>query len=74
VLAESVGLALDVDGDGAVDDGLLLLLQQLDQPLLGADEAPDLAVGVIEEADDGCLFGGRWEKCLKARRSPLLAA
>ena len=40
-----------------MDDGLLLLLQQLDQLLLGADVAADLAVGVVEEANDGGLFG-----------------
>ena len=55
------GLEADVRveaaGNGAVDDGLLLLLQQLDQLLLGADVAADLAVGVAEEADDGGLFG-----------------
>ena len=42
--------------DGAVDDGLLLLLQQRDQLLLGADVAPDPPVGVVEEADDGGLL------------------
>src|SRR5690606_4510721 len=39
------GLEADVGveaaGDGAVDDGLLLLLQQLDQLLLGADVPPN---------------------------------
>ncbi len=39
-----------------MDDGLLLLLQQLDQLLLGADVAPDPPVDVVEEADDGGLF------------------
>ena len=51
------GLETDVGveaaGDGLVDDGLLLLGQQFDQPLLGADVAPDAAVGVVEVADDG---------------------
>ena len=42
--------------DGAVDHGLLLLVQQRDQLLLGADVAPDPPVGVVEEADDGGLF------------------
>src|SRR5690606_33958971 len=55
------GLEADVGveaaGDGAVDDGLLLLLQQLDQLLLGADVPPNPPVRVIEEADDGGLFG-----------------
>ena len=59
-----VGLAgADVDParDGLVDDGLLLLPQQRDQLLLGADVAPDAPVGVIEEADNSGLFGKRWE-------------
>ena len=43
--------------DGAVDDGLLLLLQQRNQLLLRADVASDAPVGVVEEADDGGLFG-----------------
>ena len=68
------GLEADVGieptGNGAVDDGLLLLLQQADEPLLGADVAADAPVGVVEIADDGGLFGeGRKrkrcsEKCL----------
>ena len=47
--------------DRLVDDSALLLLQQRDQLLLGADVAPDAPVGVVEEADDGGLFGERWE-------------
>ena len=50
-------VGVEAAGDGAVDDGLLLLLQQLDQLLLGADVAPDATVHVVEEADDGGLFG-----------------
>ena len=38
--------------DGAVDRGLLLLVQQRDQLLLGADRAADPPVGVVEEAGD----------------------
>ena len=45
--------------DGAVDNDLLVLLQQLDQLLLGADVAPDPPIRVIEESDDGGLFGRR---------------
>ena len=40
-LAGRVGLAgadVDLAGDGLVDDGLLLLLQQRNQLLLGADK------------------------------------
>ncbi|MGH8564556.1 MAG: hypothetical protein ACREXW_10915 [Gammaproteobacteria bacterium] len=46
---------------GAVDDRLLLLLQQLDQLLLGADVAPDAPVRVVEEVDDGGLFRDGWD-------------
>ena len=60
------GLEADVGveaaGNGAVDDGLLLLLQQLDQFLLGADVAPDAPVGVVEKPDDGGLFVRRWNQ------------
>src|SRR6266852_3636627 len=63
------GLEADVGveamGDGAVDDGLLLLLQQLDQLLLGADVAPDAPVGVVEEAGNRGLFGARWYEARK---------
>ncbi|WP_245618570.1 hypothetical protein [Methanogenium cariaci] len=56
------GLEADVRveaaGDSLMDDGLLLLLQELDQLLFGVDGAPDAVVGVVEEADDGGLFGG----------------
>jgi hypothetical protein len=69
------GLEADVGveaaGDGAVDDGLLLLLQQLDQLLLGADVPPDPPVRVIQEADDGDLFINGWKRyrnCAKASR------
>ena len=47
--------------DGAVDHGLLLLVQQRDQLLLGADRAPDPPVGVVEEADNRRLLGERWD-------------
>ena len=59
-LVGRVGLAgadVDLTGDGLVDDGLLLLLQQRNQLLLGVDVAPDAPVGVVEEVDDGGLFG-----------------
>ncbi len=60
-------VGVEAAGDGAVDDGLLLLLQQFDQLLLGADVAPDPPVHVVEEADDCGLFTGR-----RARRWHLL--
>ncbi len=49
-------VGVEATGDGLVDDGLLLLVQQRDQLLLGADGAPEAPVGVVEEADDGELF------------------
>ena len=55
-------VGVEAAGDGAVDDGLLLLLQQLDQLLLGADVPPNLPVRVVEEANDGGLFGAWWER------------
>ena len=55
------GSDVDLARDGLVDDGPLLLLQQCNQLLLGADIAPDAPVGVVEEADDGGLFGEWWE-------------
>lgn len=60
VLVRRVGPAgadVDLDGDSAVDEGLLVLLQEFNQLLLGADVAPYPPVHVIEEADDGGLFG-----------------
>ena len=59
-LVDLVGLPganVDLSRDGLVDDGLLLLLQQRNQLLLGADVAPDAPVGAVEEAHDGALFG-----------------
>ena len=52
-------VGIEAAGDGLVDDGLLLLLQQRNQLLLGVDVAPDALVGVVEEADDGGLFRER---------------
>ena len=48
-------------GDGLVDDGLLLLLQQGDELALGVDVAADAPVGVVQVADDGGLIGEGWE-------------
>ena len=60
------GLEADVGveaaGDGAVDDGLPLLLQQRDELLLGADVASDAVVHVVEVPDDGALFGEGWQR------------
>ena len=54
-------VGVEAAGDGAVDDGLPLLLQQRDELLLGADVASDAVVDVVEVADDGALFGEGWE-------------
>jgi hypothetical protein len=60
VLVGWVGFAradVDLTGDGLVDEGLPVLLQQSDLPLPGVDNAPNPPVHVLEEADDGGLFG-----------------
>ena len=44
-----------------VDDGLLLLVEQRNQLLFGADVAADAAVYVVEVANDGGLFGEGWK-------------
>ena len=51
------GADIDAARDGLVDDGLLLLVQQRNQLILRPVEAPDAPVGVVEEANDGGLFG-----------------
>ena len=48
---------VDLPRDGLVYDGLLLLFEQRNQLLLGADVALDSEVYVVEEAGDGGLFG-----------------
>ena len=55
------GVGIEAAGDGAVDDGLLLLVEQSDELALGADEAVDLPVRVVQEADDGELLV-RWRE------------
>ena len=48
--------------DCAMDYGLALLVQQLDEALFGADGALDALVGAVEVAHDGSLFGYGWTK------------
>jgi len=55
-------IRVEAASDGAVDDGLLLLLQQLDQLLLGVDVAPDPPVRVVEEANNSGLFWEGWKR------------
>ena len=57
VLEGDVGV--EAAGDGAVDDTLLLLVQQPNQLPLGADEAVDLPVRVVQKPHDGRLFTRR---------------
>ncbi len=47
-------------GDSLMDDSLFLLVEQDNHPLLYSNVAVDLAVGVVEEADDGVLFLKSW--------------
>ena len=54
-------LRIEATGDGAVDDGLLLFVQERDQLPLGADEAIKLPVRVVEKPHDGGLFV-EWRK------------
>lgn len=46
---------------GAMNDGLLLLLQQDDDAALGPDGAIQAVGGPDEEAGDGSLFTYRWD-------------
>ena len=64
ILVRRVGFPgpnIDLARDGLVDDGLLLLLQQFDQLLLGADVAPDTPVGMVEKTDDRSLLRDWWK-------------
>src|SRR5665811_530205 len=51
---------VEAAGDGAVDDGLLLLLQQLYQLLLGPDIPLYPAIHILQIADNSGLFGDGW--------------
>ena len=52
---------VEAAGDGLVDDGLFLFVEQRDEFFLGADGAVDATVFVVEEAEDGGLFFWRGE-------------
>ena len=57
------GVGIETSGDGAVDDGLLLLTKQRDQLSFCSDESIDLPIRMIQKAHNGCLFvGGRKER------------
>ena len=65
VLVGRVGLSgsdIDLARDGLVDEGLPVLLQQLDLPLRGLDAAPDAPVGAVEKSDDGSSFREGWNE------------
>ena len=49
-------IRVEAAGHGPVDDDLLLLVQELDQPPLGADESVDATIESFDEADDSLLL------------------
>ncbi len=53
-LAGRVGV--EADGDGAMNDGLFLLVQEFDQAAFGLDKTVYAAVGVFEKTYNGVLF------------------
>ena len=55
------GANIDPARDGVIHDDLFLLLQQRNQLLLGADLTLNAAGSVVQEADDGGLFGEGWK-------------
>ena len=57
LLLEFGGTDVDLARDGLLNDGLLLLLQQLDQFPLDADVALDATIRVVEVTGNGGLFG-----------------
>ena len=50
------GSDIDLAGNGLVDNGLLHLLQQYNQPMLGSEVTLDSAVGLAEESGHSRLF------------------
>ncbi|MBN1955862.1 MAG: hypothetical protein JW900_12555 [Anaerolineae bacterium] len=60
ILERHVGV--EAAGDGLLDERLLLLGEQLDQPSLRADVAAGEAVDVVEEAGNGGLFAWWWNE------------
>lgn len=47
-----------------MDDGLLLLLKERDEFLLGLDIPPNLPVGMIQKPHDGGLLCERWKTAI----------
>lgn len=56
------GVGVQPPGDGVGDDGLALLLEQVDQALLFGHEGVDLGGLTVEEGGDEYLLRGRWER------------
>ncbi len=54
---------------GAMDDGLLLFVQEFDQPLLGADEAAEFGCLYSKEAAECYLLIWRWDRQLCTAQS-----
>ena len=54
LLAGRVGI--EADGDGAVNDGLFLLVQEFDQAAFGLDETVCFRQRVPQKASDSLLF------------------
>lgn len=47
-----------------MNDGLLLFVKQVNEPLFGPDEVLDPAIEMLKEAGDCLLFLMRWNQCL----------
>ena len=54
-----MGVGVKAAGDDPVDYGLLLLLQQRDEPPLGGDVPPQPPIHVVQIPDDGALLRER---------------
>src|SRR4051812_584001 len=61
---------VEASGHGVVDDEPLLLIQELDELLLGPDVVPDPAIGMVEKADDRHLLI-KWRKRCRQHPKPL---
>lgn len=54
-------IGIEPAGDGAMDDGLFLFVEQGDGFALCPDRPVKPVVGPVEETDDGGLLGGWWD-------------
>src|SRR5262245_57093413 len=59
-------IRVETTGHSPVDDSLLLLVQQLDQPTLGVDKVIYLTAKRVHESSDSGLFFSGWHKRLDA--------